>query len=862
MALISDIAGSLDLGGGSLLLQVNQGEREPISILFVDEQRNPVSIRDWTFSVSTEFAYISLTTQDGRPVVSNFALSTSRQTTGTPTVSKSPLVPNQLDLLLPENLYTGTVPFNETRRVPSVVVYLRVQQGSEPTSPVDIMRWIVAMRRTSGEPISPDSPLTPQTPSGIPGQGLDREEVVALIAAPAREGSTERWALSKVPTLSDLGGLDQAAVDGRIMTLRPRIFTASDETKLDGIEENATADQTATEIKDSLETLSGNDRLSYGNLKDTPTIPTPRTDGEIDSRILEPARAGSATRWPANKVQTLAALGGVTSAQAVTIADTRASARFTTTEKNKLRDLPSASQLAFENHPIGSAAALNALSRTTSSLDFVTITGAISSGITANTVFDGSGTALTSLAAGDLLILDHDDNRWVRVVNLPTGTVVSQNTVRGFIDGDFVESLLAGLSGASRLSYNSLKDTPAIPAAQVPSDWDATTGVARILNKPTIPAAQVQTDWDATTGLGVLLNKPSLVTAFTGLSDTPSSLTGQGGKYAAVNSGATALEFVDAPSGGGESTARSFLIQARPSSNVTLAGTGNNTAWTAWTMIEQTLALTAAHAGNVLVAADFHVSVNTGSGGGDRCFTEIRLVRTRGSADTVLIMEPIYGPRNGGNFGPIGNVASKNASSSIVWHDAAMAGDRYKLEARVGTQIAGAKTFTFSATGNGLLVVPAGATYTGPRYIMTVSTYRSATSQQVFARTHSGGSLTAVVLPQSWFANTMTESQRTINNFSAWTQNSWQSVYFQIETEGTSAPANIQFVSGKTLRATATTSEGTQYVFNTGHRYTLGPNYIQFFNDSTVSSDISAVRGLVDDRADLPLNMEFQLVDA
>ena len=39
MALISDIAGSLDLGGGSLLLQVNQGEREPISIQFVDEEK-------------------------------------------------------------------------------------------------------------------------------------------------------------------------------------------------------------------------------------------------------------------------------------------------------------------------------------------------------------------------------------------------------------------------------------------------------------------------------------------------------------------------------------------------------------------------------------------------------------------------------------------------------------------------------------------------------------------------------------------------------------------------------------------------------------------------------------------------------
>ena len=36
-------------------------------------------------------------------------------------------------------------------------------------------------------------------------------------------------------------------------------------------------------------------------------------------------------------------------------------------------------------------------------------------------------------------------------------------------------------------SYDDLSDKPTIPAAQVNSDWNATSGVARILNKPTIP---------------------------------------------------------------------------------------------------------------------------------------------------------------------------------------------------------------------------------------------------------------------------------------------------------------------------------------------------------------------------------------
>ena len=41
-----------------------------------------------------------------------------------------------------------------------------------------------------------------------------------------------------------------------------------------------------------------------------------------------------------------------------------------------------------------------------------------------------------------------------------------------------------GFSG----DYNDLTNTPTIPAAQVNSDWNATTGVAEILNKPTIPS--------------------------------------------------------------------------------------------------------------------------------------------------------------------------------------------------------------------------------------------------------------------------------------------------------------------------------------------------------------------------------------
>lgn len=61
-----------------------------------------------------------------------------------------------------------------------------------------------------------------------------------------------------------------------------------------------------------------------------------------------------------------------------------------------------------------------------------------------------------------------------------------------------------------QISYTELSNTPTIPAAQVNSDWNATSGVAQILNKPTIPAAQIQSDWTQTNpaALDFIKNKP------------------------------------------------------------------------------------------------------------------------------------------------------------------------------------------------------------------------------------------------------------------------------------------------------------------------------------------------------------------
>ncbi len=131
-------------------------------------------------------------------------------------------------------------------------------------------------------------------------------------------------------------------------------------------------------------------------------------------------------------------------------------------------------------------------------------------------------------------IANYNDDGPVEVkegVNIPTGKPLQVAGGSG-TSGQFLKST------GSSVDW---EDFPSIPAAQVASDWNATTGLSQILNKPnlhpvalsgvygdlsglpTIPAAQVQSDWNATSGIGRILNKPSLFSgAYSDLSGRPS----------------------------------------------------------------------------------------------------------------------------------------------------------------------------------------------------------------------------------------------------------------------------------------------------------------------------------------------------
>jgi hypothetical protein len=86
-------------------------------------------------------------------------------------------------------------------------------------------------------------------------------------------------------------------------------------------------------------------------------------------------------------------------------------------------------------------------------------------------------------------------NTRIDVTGVPAQVDTSKIATRYYVGLNFAEKHLHpyalishnhALNELTEKSYNSLTDKPQIPAAQVNSDWNASSGIGQILNKPTI----------------------------------------------------------------------------------------------------------------------------------------------------------------------------------------------------------------------------------------------------------------------------------------------------------------------------------------------------------------------------------------
>ena len=131
-------------------------------------------------------------------------------------------------------------------------------------------------------------------------------------------------------------------------------------------------------------------------------------------------------------------------------------------------------------------------------------------------------------------------------------------------------------------SYTDLINQPTIPAAQIQSDWtQANTGALDyIKNKPTI-TTPVNADWNASSGLAQILNKPFVPSTLDSLTDV-NAPTPTNGQVLTYNT-STGQWVASTPSGGGSGTVTSvgltmpaaFSVSGSPiTTSGTLAVTG------------------------------------------------------------------------------------------------------------------------------------------------------------------------------------------------------------------------------------------------------------------------------------------------
>lgn len=148
--------------------------------------------------------------------------------------------------------------------------------------------------------------------------------------------------------------------------------------------------------------------------------------------------------------------------------------------------------------------------------NLISVTPILESGtLIANVTISGVSTNLyapsggSSYTAGDGIDISNDeisvDNTIARLTDIPDELADLSDDSTHRLVTDTEKSTWNGKSDFSG-SYNDLSDKPTIPAAQVNSDWNASSGISQILNKPTLATVATSGSYND------LSNKPSIPT--------------------------------------------------------------------------------------------------------------------------------------------------------------------------------------------------------------------------------------------------------------------------------------------------------------------------------------------------------------
>ena len=243
-------------------------------------------------------------------------------------------------------------------------------------------------------------------------------------------------------------------------------FTNTDETKLDGIETSATADQTPAELVTALETLTGDARLNASAIRDLPQpqgggLVSVNTDASLTGlgttnsplTITNPFTNDDETKL--DSIATGATVGASTS-QASAIALNTAKVGLTDASVTTARIADNA--ITRDKINAGTSTAGQVLSATSTGLDWIDAgSGGGGTPASSTEVFNGSivNTTTTTLATGNF---DTDDYDLLEVFSSSDRN--PQYFTKAIVMGSTVNRLLAGLIGIGKvLSFQRMSAT-------------------------------------------------------------------------------------------------------------------------------------------------------------------------------------------------------------------------------------------------------------------------------------------------------------------------------------------------------------------------------------------------------------------